>query len=35
MKNPHASCGLCGFEVVPAAGIELATYALRVRCSTN
>jgi hypothetical protein len=23
------------FNLVPPAGIELATYALRVRCSTN
>ena len=26
---------LAGFEMVPATGIELVTYALRVRCSTN
>ena len=28
-KNPHTLC------VVPQAGLEPATYALRMRCSTN
>ena len=35
-KTPHAQCA-CGVyrQMVPATGIELVTYALRVRCSTN
>lgn len=34
-QKPAWFCNHAGFKVVPATGIELVTYALRVRCSTN
>ena len=34
-KNPHCLGQVRISEVVPMTGIELVTYALRMRCSTN